>query len=347
MSDSGLTTDTWDACTPLAAEGQAGARETIFAPFTSGEDRNPSVRSMEPPLIQLEGLTQAYGKLVALRGLTGSIPRASIGLVGANGAGKSTLMKVLLGILKPTAGTARVLGLSVTDETIAMRERVGYMPERGGLPPDQTAADFMIYAAELAGIPSRAARQRASDVLTLVGLHEERFRYLGDFSTGMLQRALLAQAIVHDPDVVLLDEPLAGLDPEGRDQMLRLIGRLRGFGIYTIVSSHVLTDIESTCDWIVMIEGGQIVQNGTLESITSGNTVGVEVLDNVDAVEALLRGRGATVVRRGHHLEVTSAGDTYDLINRVLAETGAGLSLLKAGVRTLEDAYLGDGRVAS
>ena len=307
----------------------------------------PFSPSMEPPLIQLEGLTQAYGKLVALRGLTGAIPRASVGLVGANGAGKSTLMKVLLGILKPTAGTARVLGLSVTDETIAMRERVGYMPERGGLPPDQTAADFMIYAAELAGIASRAARQRASDVLTLVGLHEERFRYLGDFSTGMMQRALLAQAIVHDPDVVLLDEPLAGLDPEGRDQMLRLIGRLRGFGIFTVVSSHVLTDIESTCDWIVMIEGGQIIQNGTLESITSGTMVGVEVLDNVDTVDALLRERGATVIRRGHHLEVTSAGDTYALINRVLAETGAGLSLLKAGVRTLEDAYLGDGRVAS
>jgi ABC-2 type transport system ATP-binding protein len=302
---------------------------------------------MEAPLIQLEGLTQAYGKHVALRGLTGTIPRASIGLVGANGAGKSTLMKVLLGILKPTAGTARVLGLSVTDDTIAMRERVGYMPERGGLPLDQTAADFMIYAAELAGIAPRAARQRASDVLTLVGLHEERFRYLGDFSTGMLQRALLAQAIVHDPDLVLLDEPLAGLDPEGRDQMLRLIGRLRGFGIFAVVSSHVLTDIESTCDWIVMIEGGQMIQNGTLESITTGTTVGVEVLDNVDTVDTLLRARGATVVRRGHHLEVTSAGDTYDLINRVLAETGAGLSLLKAGVRTLEDAYLGDGRVAS
>jgi ABC-2 type transport system ATP-binding protein len=302
---------------------------------------------MATPLIELDGLTQAYGSLVALRGLTGTIPPASVGLVGANGAGKSTLMKTLLGILKPTAGTARVLGLSVSDDTIAMRERVGYMPERGGLPPDQTAADFMIYAAELAGIPSRAARQRASDVLTLVGLHEERFRHLGDFSTGMLQRALLAQAIVHDPDLVLLDEPLAGLDPEGRDQMLRLIGRLRGFGIHTLVSSHVLTDIESTCDWIVMIEDGQIIQNGTLESLTSANTVRVEVLDNVETVDALLRARGAAVLRRGHLLEVTTTGvDPYHLINRVLAETGGGLRLLKARVRTLEDAYLGEGRAA-
>ena len=297
------------------------------------------------PLIQFDGLTQSYGSLVALQGLTGTIPPASIGLVGANGAGKSTLIKVLLGILKPSAGTASVLGLSVTDETIAMRERVGYMPERGGLPPDQTAADFMIYAAELAGIPSRQARQRASDVLTLVGLHEERFRHLGDFSTGMLQRALLAQAIVHDPDLVLLDEPLAGLDPEGRDQMLRLIGRLRGFGIYTLVSSHVLKDIESTCDWIVMIESGRIVRNGTLESLTSGDTVRVEVLDNAESIAALLQERGATVRRRGHHLEVTASdADPYDLINRVLAETGGGLRLLKASVRTLEDAYLGEGR---
>jgi ABC-2 type transport system ATP-binding protein len=205
----------------------------------------------------------------------------------------------------------------------------------------------MIYAAELAGIPRRAARQRASDVLTLVGLHEERFRHFGDFSTGMLQRALLAQAIVHDPDLVLLDEPLAGLDPEGRDQMLRLIGRLKGFGIYTMVSSHVLTDIESTCDWILMIEGGRIVRNGTLESFTSGDTVAVEVLDHVETVDALLRERGATVHRRGHLLEVTmSGGDPYDLINRTLAETGGGLSLLKARVRTLEDAYLGEERIA-
>jgi ABC-2 type transport system ATP-binding protein len=300
---------------------------------------------MESPLIELNGLTQAYGNLTALSGITGKIPPASIGLVGANGAGKSTLIKVLLGILKPTSGTASVLGLSVGRDTIAIRERVGYMPERGGLPPDQTAADFMIYAAELAGIPPKAARQRASDVLTLVGLHEERFRHFGDFSTGMLQRALLAQAIVHDPDLVLLDEPLAGLDPEGRDQMLRLIGRLRGFGIYTLVSSHVLTDIESTCDWILMIEGGQIVRNGTLESITSGDTVGVEVLDNAELFDVLLRQRGATVHRRGHHLEVTMReGDPYDLINRVLAESGGGLRQLKANVRTLEDAYLGEGR---
>ncbi len=296
---------------------------------------------MSTPLIHLDNLSQAYGDFVALRGLTGSIPLGSVGLVGANGAGKSTLIKVLLGILRPTEGSASVLGLSVTRETLAMRARVGYMPERGGLPPDQTAADFMIYAAELAGIPPKAARQRASDVLTLVGLHEERFRALGSFSTGMMQRALLAQAIVHDPDLVLLDEPLAGLDPEGRDQMLHLIGRLRGFGINTLVSSHVLSDIESTCDWIVMLEGGQLIRNSTLEALTAGDTLEVEVLDQPDLVEAALLAEGATVRRRGHRLDVTTGDENpCDLVQRVLAGSGVGIRILRPAVSTLEDIYL-------
>ncbi len=300
---------------------------------------------MSPPLIELRELSQSYGNFVALSGLGGTIPRGSIGLVGPNGAGKSTLIKVLLGILKPSGGSAEVLGLSVTEDTIAMRARVGYMPERGGLPPDQTAADFMIYAAELAGIPHKAAKQRASDVLTLVGLHEERFRHFGDFSTGMLQRALLAQAIVHDPELVFLDEPLAGLDPEGRDEMHHLIGRLKGFGIHTLVSSHMLHDIETTCDWIVMIEGGRIIRNSALHATTGGETIQVEVLQDPELVEAGLRALGAEVKRDGLLLDVTtSEDDPYETITRVLAETGAGMRRMGPTVTTLEDAYLSQER---
>lgn len=296
---------------------------------------------MSSPLIELRELSQSYGNFVALSGLSGTIPRGSIGLVGPNGAGKSTLIKVLLGILKPSGGSARVLGLSVTENTVDMRARVGYMPERGGLPPDQTAADFMIYAAELAGIPHKAAKQRASDVLTLVGLHEERFRHFGDFSTGMLQRALLAQAIVHDPELVFLDEPLAGLDPEGRDEMHHLIGRLKGFGIHTLVSSHMLHDIETTCDWIVMIEGGRIIRNSALGATTGEKTVQVEVFQNPELVEAGLIALGAEVKRDGLLVEVTTAeGDPYEIITRVLAETGAGMRVMGPSVTTLEDAYL-------
>jgi len=293
------------------------------------------------PIIQFTDLSQSYGDFQALNGLNGEIPPGSIGLVGANGAGKSTLIKVLLGILKPTYGSARVLGQSVTDDTIAMRSRVGYMPERGGLPPDQTAADFMIFAAELAGIPSKAAKQRASDVLTLVGLHEERFRHLSDFSTGMLQRALLAQAIVHDPELVFLDEPLSGLDPEGRDDMLRLIGRLRGFGINALVSSHVLSDIESTCDWIVMLDEGRMTRNGSLENMTDAETVEVEVLERPDLAEAVLREKGAQVIRHGMRLVVTvSDVDPYELVLGVLSETQSGIRVLRPTVTTLEDVYL-------
>ena len=217
-----------------------------------------SIATPRDPIVELLKIDSRffkfYGDIVALHHLDFSVPPGRIGLVGANGAGKSTLIKVLLGILRPTAGNASVLGLDVSRDTIGVRSRVGYMPEGSCLPLSQTAADFTVYAAELAGIPTKAARQRASDVLTLVGLHEERFRYLGEFSTGMKQRAMLAQAIVHDPELVFLDEPTAGLDPEGREEMLALIGRLGDFGINVMVSSHVLTDIETTCDWVIMLD---------------------------------------------------------------------------------------------
>jgi ABC-2 type transport system ATP-binding protein len=158
----------------------------------------------------------------------------------------------------------------------------------------------------------------------------------------MRQRALLAQAIVHDPELVFLDEPIAGLDPEGRDEMLRLIGRLGGFGINIMVSSHVLTDIESTCDWIVMLEGGRLVRNGPLDALTNADTVELEVLRNPEGVEAALVARGATVSREGHTLEVTLVGgDPRDLVVGAVAETGAGLRMLRPKITTLEDVFLG------
>ncbi len=331
--------------TKLASRAlRIGDRE-VCDDSTGDGDPNPL---MTRPIIEFNDLGYAYGGFVALKGLTGAIPAGSIGLVGANGAGKSTLIKVLLGILEPASGSASVLGSSVRGETLALRARIGYMPERGALPPDQTAADFIIYAAELAGIPLRAAKQRASDVLTLVGLHEERFRYLGDFSTGMRQRALLAQAIVHDPELVFMDEPIAGLDPEGRDEMLKLIGRLGGFGINTVISSHVLTDIETTCDWIVMLEGGRLVRNGPLHDLSDAETVEVEVVERAEEVEAELVAQGARVTRSGHFLEVTlEGGFPNDLVMQVLAETSAGLRLLRPKLTTLEDVFLSGNEAGS
>lgn len=297
---------------------------------------------MDQPLIELNGLSHSYGNVVALDGLDVSVPTGSIGLVGANGAGKSTLIKILLGILRPTSGSVKVLGHDIPSELIDMRARVGYMAEGTTLPLDQTAADFMVYAAELAGIPTKAAKQRASDVLTLVGLHEERFRALGEFSTGMKQRAMLAQAIVHDPDLVFLDEPTAGLDPEGRDEMLHLITRLATFSIDVLVSSHVLSDIERTCDWVVMLDGGKLLRNGPIDRFVSSDTLELEVLGDATAVANELRSRGANVEAQSTSLLVTSTSDNdVDvLIRDALADTHTGMRRLIAKRASLEDLFL-------
>jgi len=297
---------------------------------------------MESPAIVTEGLSHAYGSVVALHDVDLAIPAGRIGLVGANGAGKTTLIRILLGILRPTRGRATVFGLDVRRDELDVRARVGYMPEGDCLPPDQTAADFLIHAARLGGLPARAARQRASDVLGLVGLDEERFRPLGGFSTGMKQRTKLAQAIVHDPELVFLDEPTAGLDPEGRDEMLELISRLGGFGIDILVSSHVLGDIERTCEWVVMLEGGRVLRSGTLSSLVDLDTVEVETIDDPAPVVALLEARGAVVRRRGNGITVTGAPDPFLAVRDALAATGVGVRSLGPRSTSLEDVFLAE-----
>ncbi len=283
----------------------------------------------------------AYGSVVALHSLDLAVPKGRTGLVGANGAGKTTLIKILLGILTPTAGTATVLGMDPQSETIPLRSLVGYMPEGPCLPLDQTAADFLIYAAGTAGLPRQAARQRASDVLTLVGLDEERFRYLGDFSTGMKQRAKLAQAIVHDPKLVFLDEPTSGLDPSGREEMLDLIARLGTFDIDVIVSSHVLRDIERTCDFVVMLDEGTLLSAGPLVPEDDAEVVRLEMIHGSDEVAEALRSKGASVALDGRTLTVRyGEGDVFDLVRDIVARSGASLLSMGASRGSLEDRFL-------
>ena len=189
-------------------------------------------------VIATQGLTKRYGPVTAVEGLTVDVPTGVTGLVGSNGAGKSTLLKILLGLLPATEGTARVLDLDVATEGPAIRERVGYMPEHDCLPPDVSATEFVVHMGRMSGLPTTAARERAADTLRHVGLYEERYRPMGGYSTGMRQRVKLAQALVHDPDLVLLDEPTNGLDPAGRDDMLELIRRIGAeFGIAVVVTS--------------------------------------------------------------------------------------------------------------
>lgn len=291
-------------------------------------------------MLKVDHLTHRYGDITALEDVTVEIPEGRIGLVGANGAGKTTLLRTLLGMLRPQQGAIEVLGKPMTREPIEIRSRVGYMPEGACLPKDQTAADFVGYAAELAGLPVRAARRRASEILFLVGLHEERFRYLGDFSTGMVQRVKLAQAIVHDPELVLLDEPASGLDPEGRESMLGLINRLGEFGISVLFSTHIISDIEETCDWVVMLDGGRLLRSGPLDHLEQRDAVSVEIIGDAQPLADWLSERGGEVSVNGSKLDIRHAdADTYDLVRDALAATGTGVVRLGVSAITLEEAF--------
>lgn len=295
-------------------------------------------------VVHIDGLTHDYGEVVALRDLTLQIPSGVTGLVGANGAGKTTMLRLLLGLLHPTEGSMNVLGHDPQTEPLEVRARIGYMPEGECLPKDQTAADFVAYAAQLAGIPPSEARRRASETLFLVGLEEERFRYIGDFSTGMQQRVKLAQSIVHDPDLLLLDEPASGLDPEGRVRMLELIRRLGQFDINVIVSSHVLTDIEQTCNWVVMLDAGNLLRSGPLVGFDRLGTVMVEVVEKPDSLASALRSHGIEVSVDRRRLVVGPGDETLEqAIVEAAAESGTGLIRMVRGSASLEDMFIQGG----
>ena len=295
-------------------------------------------------LISTASLTRTFGPVTAVSALTVEIEPGVVGLIGANGAGKSTLIKMLLGLLPATSGSATVLELDVATEGEAIRERVGYMPEHDCLPPDVTATEVVVHLARMSGLPTTAARERAADTLRHVGLYEERYRPIGGYSTGMRQRVKLAQALVHDPRLVLLDEPTNGLDPAGREEMLGLIRRIgTDFGISVLVSSHLLGELERVCDHVVVIDGGRLLRASSTADVTAASGVlVVEVDDQADAVAALLRQAGLEVQARGRLLEIALAGDaTFDHIRDAVAGLGVGLVRLERRRHHMAEMFTG------
>jgi ABC-2 type transport system ATP-binding protein len=219
-------------------------------------------------VVTLESVTVSYGRNVALREVASSFAAGAVGLLGPNGAGKSTLLKALLGFVVPERGRMRVLGLDVAESPLEIRARVGYMPESDAHIPGMNAVSFVAYCGELAGLPRVDAMQRAHEVLFYVGLGEARYRNVETYSTGMKQRIKLAQALVHDPDLLFLDEPTNGMDPKGRDEMLELVRDLgHNKGVNLILSSHLLPDVEYTCDHVVVLDRGAIAASGPIDAL--------------------------------------------------------------------------------
>lgn len=250
-------------------------------------------------VIQLDGLTVRLGKREILHNLRGELRGRTIGLLGPNGAGKSTLIQTLLGFCPPTAGTASIFGHDIHKNTRALRAMIGYMPENDSFIGDMTAVAFVRLMGELSGLPSEAALERAHEVLFYVGLGEARYRPVGTYSLGMKQLAKLAQAMVHGPRLVILDEPTNGLDPPARQRMIRLIKEMRNTGrMHLVVCSHLLRDVEETCEEVLILKGGRIVHYSNLEEERRANKRFVEletVGDDFGFTDAL-KDRGCEVV---------------------------------------------------
>jgi ABC-2 type transport system ATP-binding protein len=285
-------------------------------------------------VISTEALTMRYPAVTALDALTLTVGAGVTGLVGANGAGKSTLIKILLGLLPATSGAARVLDLDVATSGEQIRRRVGYMPEHDCLPPDVTATELVVHLGRMSGLPTTVARERAADTLRHVGLYEERYREIGGYSTGMRQRVKLAQALVHDPELVLLDEPTNGLDPAGRDEMLGLILRIgTDFGISVLVTSHLLGELERVSDHVVVVDAGRLIRStSTADAMLGAGVVTVEVTEGAAALAQGLAVGGWQVVpgTRSSVLDVRHDDDSVlDAIRDTAADLGLGLLRLE------------------
>jgi ABC-2 type transport system ATP-binding protein len=293
------------------------------------------------PLLVADRLSKQYRNVQALNNVSFNIYDGITGILGENGAGKSTAIKIFLGLLPPTSGRAIVLGENAS-ENIGVRSRLGYMPEHDCLPSQVSAAEFLTHMAEASGLPPSVARTRAADTLRHTGLFEERYRSIGGYSTGMKQRVKLGQALVHDPAFVFLDEPTAGLDPLGREEMLELVRKThRDFGISVLFSSHLMADVERTCDRIIVLQGGQLVESGEVGHFTKETeTVFIEVDTNREALVAALERRGIRSTMDGSGLTIEGPDESvYDHIRDSLVESQAALRRMAPRRRALAELF--------
>jgi ABC-2 type transport system ATP-binding protein len=296
-------------------------------------------------VIQTEGLTVRYGLQEALSSLDVRVAPGTVGLLGPNGAGKSTLLKTLLGFIQPASGRVEVLGFDMLSQAREIRLRVGYFPERMAYIPDLNAVETVALAGELGGLPRSTALERAHEVLRFAGLGEARYRPVETYSTGMLQRTKLAIALVHDPELLFLDEPTSGMDPSGRRQMLDLIQQVsRRHGISVLLSTHLLHDVESVCDGVVLLQHGKLVMQGSLDVLkrSTGRIYQIRAREEVKGrFAAALADKGIDVKESEEGLlNVTVKDDDTRTLFAVARDAGAELRHLERFEPSLEEVFL-------
>jgi ABC-2 type transport system ATP-binding protein len=298
-------------------------------------------------VVRLDDVTVVYGKSPALKNVTARFSSGAVGLLGPNGAGKSTMLKALLGFVKPDEGRMTVLGLDVAQRPLEIRARIGYMPESDAHIPGMNAVSFVAYCGELAGLPAVDAMQRAHEVLYYVGLGEARYRKIETYSTGMKQRIKLAQALVHDPDLLFLDEPTNGMDPKGRDEMLELIRDLgHNKNVNLILSSHLLPDVEYTCDHVVVMDKGQVAAQGPIHELKgpAGRVFELRVKGDLPAFVEVLRRSGMECHSTDEDVmrvfvPAGAVGSDQQAIFSLAAQHRVQVRHLRPSVPTLEDVF--------
>ena len=317
------------------------------APITGD---SPASRRSGEQLVELAGVSKRYGgRVLALDGVNLNIAPGAVGLLGPNGAGKTTMLRLLLGMLSPTSGHARLLGHDPRGSSARreVRRRVGYMPEGEAELPGSNAVETLATLGELSGLPPRDALARTHEVLDYVGIEEQRYRAVGDWSTGNKQRMKLAQALVHDPELLLLDEPTNGLDPRGRRAMLEIVrGLSRDLGKSLIVCSHVLPDIEATCDSVVLLSKGRVLAHESLQSLIGARerTRLVEVRTGVEMLERSLDLQKVAHERVDDRTLRVRSGEgvaiDVDDVFRAAHACGVTIRRISEERTTLEDAFL-------
>ncbi len=307
-------------------------------------------------IVETRNITKTYGQVRALGEVSLDIPAGATGLLGPNGAGKSTLIRTLIGLVKADSGTGTIFGNDITNDGLTIRQRIGYMPEHECLIQDMSAVEMVAYAGIVSGMPRGDAMQRAHEVLHFVGIRDERYRDIGTYSTGMKQKVNLAQALVHDPDLLFLDEPTNGLDPKGREEMMELIKFLaREKGKSVFLSSHILPDVEFVCENIVVLAAGEVLMQGNMEEMLKGssNVVNVRMVGNEQVFMKGLRDMGYEVESQDGYLMKISAGDTegreewaardrniFRAIMHVASASGVQIRYASRSVMNLEDLFI-------